>query len=57
MNEKLMDVALGNQPADLIITGGRLVNVLTREVYSADISVADGRIAAVGKLAPGAFGP
>ena len=56
MNEKLMDVALGNRPADLIITGGKLVNVLTREIYPADISVADGMIAAVGKLAPGAFG-
>ena len=51
-----MDVALGNQPADLIITGGRLVNVLTREIYFADISVSGGRIAAVGKLEPGAFG-
>ena len=48
MNERLMDVALGNQPADLIITGGRLVNVLTREIYFADISVSGGRIAACG---------
>ena len=56
MNEKLMDVALGKQPADLIITGGRVINVLTGEIYFADISVSDGRIAAVGKLAPGAFG-
>ena len=56
MNEKLMDVAIGKQPADLIITGGRVINVLTGEIYFADISVSDGRIAAVGKLAPGAFG-
>lgn len=56
MNERLMDVALGKQPADLIITGGKVVNVLTREIYAADVSVADGRIAAVGKLAAGAFG-
>lgn len=56
LDEKLMDVALGTCPADLIVTGGKLVNVLTREIYPADVSVSGGKIAAVGQLAPGAYG-
>lgn len=46
----LIDVALGNEPADLAITNGRLVNVHTREIYSAGIAVKGDRIAAVGDI-------
>ncbi|MBM3274095.1 MAG: adenine deaminase, partial [Candidatus Sericytochromatia bacterium] len=45
---RLIEVARGTQPADLLIRGGRLVNVLTGETYDADVAVADGRIAGVG---------
>ncbi len=46
--QRLVRVAQGQEDADLLITGAQLVNVLTREVYAADVAVAAGRIAAVG---------
>jgi adenine deaminase len=46
----LVDVAQGALPADLIIKGGRLVNVLTGEIYAADVAVKGHRIAAVGDV-------
>jgi adenine deaminase len=41
-------VALGREPADLLVTGGQVVNVFNRRVEPADLVIADGRIAAVG---------
>ncbi len=41
-------VALGQEPGDLLIAGGRVVNVFNRRVEPADVIVADGRIAGVG---------
>ena len=41
-------VALGQEPGDLLLTGGRVVNVFTRAVEVAGVVVADGRIAGVG---------
>ncbi len=38
-------VALGREPGDLLLTGGRVLNVFTRRVEEADIVVADGRVA------------
>ena len=46
----LLHVALGRKPASLAIRGGKLVNVLTREVYPADVAIAGDRIAAVGAV-------
>jgi adenine deaminase len=46
----LVDVALGNEPADLAITNGRVVNVLTREIYGAGVAIKGDRIAAVGDI-------
>jgi adenine deaminase len=57
MNKKIIDVALGKSPADLVIQNGRLVNVITREIYKADVAIADGLIAAVGDLEAGTIGP
>lgn len=57
MNERLIDVALGNAPADLVIRGGKLINVLTREIYEADVAIAGGTVAATGKLEEGTIGP
>jgi adenine deaminase len=54
---RLIRVAMGDEPADLVLRGGRVVHVTTREVVTADVSVADGHIAAVGTLAAGAIGP
>jgi adenine deaminase len=42
----MMDVALGRAAADLVLADAGLVNVLTREIYRADIAIKDGRIAA-----------
>jgi adenine deaminase len=44
-----ISVARGEQPADLAIRGGRLVNVLSGETYQTDIAIADGRIAGLGR--------
>lgn len=46
----LVDVALGNAPADSVVQGGRLVNVASGEIYPADVAVKHGRIAAVGDV-------
>lgn len=54
---RLVRVAMGDEAADLVLRDARVVTVTTREIVAADISVADGHIAAVGTLAPGAIGP
>jgi adenine deaminase len=41
-------VARGDEPADLVITGGHVLSVFTREWLRADVAVADGWIAGVG---------
>ena len=46
----LVDVAMGRAPADKIIRGGKLVNVITSEIYPADIAIKGDRIAAVGDV-------
>jgi adenine deaminase len=48
--ESVIQVALGKKRADLVIKGGKLVNVSTREVYRADVAIADGRVAVVGDV-------
>ncbi len=41
-------VARGDEPADLVIRGGRVLSVFTREWLSADIAVVDGHVAGLG---------
>ena len=41
-------VALAQEPGDLLITGGQVVNVFNRRVEPGDVVIADGRIAGVG---------
>src|SRR4051812_30184627 len=50
----LLAVARGDEPADLVITGGRLVNVFTGEVYDAEVAVLGDRIAGV-STTPGQY--
>ncbi len=50
MNNHVIDVALGNAAADMVVKNGRLLNVHTGEIYDADIAIADKVIAAVGYL-------
>jgi adenine deaminase len=44
----LLAVARGERPADLLLRGGRVVNVLSAEVHRADVAIAEGLIAGVG---------
>ena len=53
----LIDVALGQAPADTAIVGGTLVDVCTRELRPAQIAVKGGRIAAVGESVDHTLGP
>ncbi|MGM9529371.1 MAG: adenine deaminase, partial [Phascolarctobacterium sp.] len=48
MNDRIRAVALGNDPADLLLQNGRVVDVLTETIYEADVAISDGKIAAVG---------
>jgi adenine deaminase len=41
-------VARGEEPADAVLTGGTVVNVLSSETYLADVAIVDGIIAGVG---------
>jgi adenine deaminase len=46
-------VATGAEPADLVLTGGTVVDVLAGETYPADVAIADGVIAGVGSYPEG----
>ncbi len=48
MLQRRVRVALGREPGDLVLRGGRVVNVFTERVESADVVIADGWIAGVG---------
>jgi adenine deaminase len=41
-------VARGDEPADLVVRGGRVLNVFTREWLEADVAVADGYVVGLG---------
>jgi adenine deaminase len=47
---ELVDVAMGRKPADRILSGGKLVNVITSEIYPADVAIKGDRIAAIGDV-------
>src|SRR5581483_5722062 len=58
VSKQLVDVAMGRAPADLVIRGGRWVNVHTREIVpDTDIAVSAGRIAYCGPDAGYCIGP
>lgn len=46
--ERLIDVAMGRERADLAIKNARVFNAFTGEFTAGDVAVADGRVAAVG---------
>jgi adenine deaminase len=41
-------VARGDEPADLVVTGGRVLSVFTREWLDAGVAICDGNIAGIG---------
>ena len=47
--EARIAVARGEEPADLLLRNGRLVNVLSGEVHPASVAVYDGRVAGFGE--------
>src|SRR5919106_387022 len=42
-------VARGDEPADLVVRGGRVLSVFTREWLEADVAVVDGYVAGLGE--------
>ena len=46
-------VARGDEPADLVVRGGRVLSVFTREWLDADVAVVDGVIAGSGRTTAG----
>ncbi|MDX6729493.1 MAG: adenine deaminase [Baekduia sp.] len=46
---RLVRVARGLQPADVVVRGGRVVDVLSQQVRQADVAIVGDRIAAVGQ--------
>lgn len=46
--ERRIAMACGQEPADLLVTGCRLVNVLSGEIHDADVAVGDGVILGFG---------
>ena len=50
MIDRLLAVARGDAAADVLLTGGRVVDVFTGTVIKANVAVADGLIASVGPV-------
>ena len=51
VTRELTAVCMGRAPADLVVRGGRLVNVHTREVLDGvDVAIAHGRVAMFGDV-------
>ena len=51
--QRLLAVARGDEPADLVLRNLQLVDVLNHQVYPAEIALCDGRIAAIDKACRG----
>ena len=51
MNQKLLSVAKGETPADLVIRNGKVVNVYSGEIYDGGVAICGDTIAAVGDVA------
>ncbi len=46
--QKRIGVAAGREKADLVLKGGRVINVFTEEIIDGDVAIVDGRIAGIG---------
>jgi adenine deaminase len=46
--QRRLAVARGDEPADVVVRGGRVLSVFTREWLEADVAIADGVVAGVG---------
>lgn len=48
---QFIKIARGDEPADLLLKGGKIVNVFSGEVFDADVAIAGGRIVGWGRYA------
>lgn len=46
---EIIKVAKGEAPCDLVLKGGKIVNVLSGEIYEADVGIFDGQVAGIGE--------
>jgi len=46
--KRQIDVAAGREPADLVLKGGKIVNVLSCEVHDGDVAIVGDRIVGIG---------
>ncbi|MFQ5501125.1 MAG: amidohydrolase family protein, partial [Phycisphaerae bacterium] len=46
--KKLIDVAVGRRPADLVLKNARIVNVASHEIHDGNVAIHRGRIAGIG---------
>ncbi|MBV9282828.1 MAG: adenine deaminase, partial [Chloroflexi bacterium] len=51
MRRRWVAIARGDVPADLVLSGGRVLSVFTGEVFRADVAIADGHVVGVGSYA------
>ncbi len=51
---ELLAIARGETPADLLLMGGRLVNVFSGEIYPAEVAISGDRVAGV-SMTPGTY--
>ena len=49
IDAKWMAVARGDEPADLVISGGRVFSVFTREWLDVDVAITDGHVVGLGR--------
>jgi len=49
MNPRWMAVARGDEPADLVLAGGRVLSVFTKEWLEVDVAIADGYVVGLGR--------
>src|SRR5258708_15584706 len=53
MNPRWMAVARGDKPADLVLTGGKVLSVFTKEWLEEDVAVTDGHFVGRGRYERG----
>src|SRR5690625_1681958 len=46
---KLIDVAAGRKPADLVLKNGKIINVFQGNIMEGDVAIVDGKIAGIGE--------
>jgi adenine deaminase len=49
MNPRWMAVARGDEPADLVLAGGRVLSVFTKEWLEVDVAIVDGHVVGLGR--------